>query len=119
IARLRSVTSFDPDKFVTILSRQGTIKKIRLDALSNIRRSGLRIMNVREGDELITAHIIDGKQNIFIGTAYGRAICFPEDAFRVMGRAATGVRAIRLKENDYVVGMKIVGSNDLILTITE
>ncbi len=119
IARLRAVSSFDPEKYVTILSRKGIIKKVRLDALSNIRRNGLRIMNVREGDELITAHVTDGSQNIFIGTAYGRAVCFPESGFREMGRTATGVRGIRLKENDYVVSMEIVSNNDLLLTITE
>ena len=119
IARLRTVTSYDADKFVTILSRQGIIKKVSLDQLANIRRNGLRIMNVREGDELLTAHITDGKQNVFIGTAMGRAVCFPEDEFREMGRAATGVKAIRLKEKDYVVGMVIVEKDDMILTITE
>ncbi|HMD81735.1 MAG TPA: DNA gyrase C-terminal beta-propeller domain-containing protein, partial [Anaerolineales bacterium] len=119
IARLRSVSSFDADKYVTILSRQGLIKKIPLSAIANIRRNGLRIMNVREGDELITAHITDGAQNIFIGTAYGRAVCFPESTFREMGRTATGVRGIRLKKDDYVVGMEIVNPKDLILTITE
>jgi DNA gyrase subunit A len=119
IARLRTVESYDEDKFVTIISRKGIIKKISLPALSNIRRSGLRIMNVREGDELLTAHITDETKNIFVGTAYGRAICFPEKVFREMGRTATGVKAIRLKENDTVVGMEIVSNQDLILTITE
>ncbi|MCI0617637.1 DNA gyrase subunit A [bacterium] len=119
IARLRCVTGYDDDKFVTILSKKGIIKKVRLSALGNIRRNGLRIMNVREDDELLTAHVTDGTKNIFIGTAYGRAICFPEQEFREMGRTATGVRGIRLKPEDYVVGMEIVEGNDLILTITE
>jgi DNA gyrase subunit A len=119
IARLRCVTGYDDDKFVTILSKKGIIKKVRLSALSSIRRNGLRIMNVREDDELLTAHVSDNKKNIFIGTAYGRAICFPEQEFREMGRTATGVRGIRLKPEDYVVGMEIVEGNDLILTITE
>ncbi len=119
IARLRCVTDFEDDKFVTILTRKGIIKKVRLSALSNIRRNGLRIMNVREDDELLTAHVTDGKKNIFIGTAHGRAICFPEQEFREMGRTATGVKGIRLKPEDYVVGMEIVSNNDLILTITE
>jgi len=119
IAKLRAVPEFDPKQFVTILSRQGTIKKIVLDALANIRRNGLRIMNVREGDELITAHISDGTRNIFVGTAYGRAVCFPESMIREMGRTATGVRGIRLKKDDYAVGMDIVSGQDLILTITE
>ncbi len=119
IARLRAVRGYDPERYVTILSRKGVIKKIRLDALSNIRRSGLRIMNVRDEDELLTAHVTDGNQNIFIGTAYGRAVCFPENSFREMGRTASGVRGIRLKKDDYVVGMEIVVPTDLILTITE
>ena len=119
IARLRTVTDYDENKFVTILTRQGIIKKTALSGLSNIRRNGLRIMNVREGDELLTAHITDGKQNVFIGTALGRAVCFPESEFREMGRTASGVKAIRLKEGDVVVGMVIVEPEDLILTITE
>jgi DNA gyrase subunit A len=119
IARLRCVTDYADDKFVTILSRKGIIKKVRLSALDNIRRNGLRIMNVREDDELLTAHVTDGQKNIFIGTAHGRAICFPEEEFREMGRTATGVKGIRLKPEDYVVGMEIVTDTDLILTITE
>jgi DNA gyrase subunit A len=113
------VENYDEGKFVTIISRKGIIKKIRLSMLANIRRSGLRIMNVREGDELLTAHITDNTKNIFVGTAHGRAIVFPEKNFREMGRTATGVRAIRLRENDSVVGMEIVDQKDLILTITE
>lgn len=119
IAELRAIGNYEGDKFVTIVSRKGIIKKVRLEAFSNIRRSGLRIMNIHEGDELITVHITDGTKNIFIGTAYGRAVCFPEAAFREMGRTAAGVHGIRLKEKDYVVGMQIVEQEDVILTITE
>jgi DNA gyrase subunit A len=119
IARLRAVEGYEDDKYVTLLSRKGIIKKVRLSVLANIRRSGLRIMNVKEGDELLAAHISDGKKNIFIGTAYGRAICFPESAVREMGRTASGLHGIRLKKDDYVVGMDIVEETDLILTITE
>src|SRR5262249_23370995 len=119
IARLRAVSGYEGERYVTILSKKGIIKKVKLEALANIRRSGLRIMNVRENDELLTAHVTDGAKNIFIGTAYGRAICFPEATFREMGRGATGVHGIRLKENDYVVGVEVVEKDDLILTITE
>jgi DNA gyrase subunit A len=119
IARLRAVDNYGEDMYVTLLSRKGIIKKVRLSHLANIRRSGLRIMNVKEGDELLTAHVSDGKKNIFIGTAYGRAICFPESAVREMGRTAGGLHGIRLKKDDYVVGMDIVEETDLILTITE
>lgn len=119
VACLRTVADYSEERFVTILTRRGIIKKVRLNALANIRRNGLRIMNVREGDELLMAHVTDGKQNIFVGTAYGRAVCFPEETFREMGRTATGVRGIRLKEKDFVVGMVVVTEEDLILTVTE
>ncbi|HJZ10949.1 MAG TPA: DNA gyrase C-terminal beta-propeller domain-containing protein, partial [Acidobacteriota bacterium] len=119
IAELRAVDAYEDNKFVTILSRKGIIKKIKLSALANIRRSGLRIMNVREGDELLTARITDGTKYIFIATANGRAVCFPEQTFREMGRVATGVRGIRLKKDDSVIGMEIVQTDDLILTVTE
>ena len=119
IASLLAVNAYDEDKFLTIVSRNGIIKKVRLNALGSIRRNGLRIMNVREGDELLNARISAGDRFVFIGTAHGRAICFPEQTFREMGRTASGLHGIRLKEEDYVVGMEIVEEKDLILTVTE
>jgi DNA gyrase subunit A len=119
IASLLAVNAYDEDKFLTIVSRKGIIKKVRLNALGSIRRNGLRIMNVREGDELLNARISAGDRFVFIGTAYGRAICFPEKTFREMGRTASGLHGIRLKAEDYVVGMDIVEEEDLILTVTE
>ena len=119
IARLRAVDSYGEDQFVTLLSRKGIIKKVRLSALGKYSPQWITNHECKRRDELLSAHVSDGKKNIFIGTAYGRAICFPETAVREMGRTAGGLHGIRLKKDDYVVGMEIVEESDLILTITE
>ena len=89
------------------------------DALKNIRSTGIRAITLDEGDELISVRQTDGKENIFIATHDGMAICFGEDDVRPMGRTAVGVRGIRLREGDYVVGGSTSGAGAAILSITE
>jgi DNA gyrase subunit A len=108
--------------FVVMITRKGTIKKTSLEAYSRPRQNGINAINIVEGDELIEAKLTNGKSEILIGVRSGRAIRFPEDTVRDMGRNATGVRAISLdKDNDAVVGMVIINDieNTDILVVSE
>ncbi len=107
---------------VVMITRKGTIKKTSLEAYSRPRQNGINAINIVEGDELIEAKLTNGNSAILIGIRSGRAIRFPENTVRDMGRNATGVRAISLdKENDAVVGMVIVNDaeNTDILVVSE
>jgi len=107
---------------VVMITRKGTIKKTSLEAYSRPRQNGINAINIVEGDELIEAKLTNGNSAILIGIRSGRAIRFPEDTVRDMGRNATGVRAISLdKDNDAVVGMVIVNDteNTDILVVSE
>ncbi|MCD8117769.1 MAG: DNA gyrase subunit A [Oscillospiraceae bacterium] len=103
---------------VFFTTRNGTVKRVRLEELKNIRTSGIRAITLDEGDELISVSLTDGKQNILIATANGAAICFDENDVRVMGRNAAGVRGIKLREGDQVVGAGCAGAGDTILSVT-
>lgn len=106
---------------VVMITRKGTIKKTSLEAYSRPRQNGINAINIVEGDELIEAKLTNGNSEILIGIRSGRAIRFPENTVRDMGRNATGVRAISLdKDNDAVVGMVIVNdTNTDILVVSE
>ena len=97
------VRDMDLEMFIVMVTKNGTVKRMRLDAIRNIRKSGIRALNIDEGDELISVRLTDGKQNILIATHDGYAICFDENDVRPMGREAVGVRGIKLREGDYVV----------------
>jgi DNA gyrase subunit A len=113
------VKEFSADKYLVMVTKQGNIKKTRLDAYSNPRKAGIIGMTLEKGDELISVQLTDGKQEILIGTAEGKAIHFPEDTVRDMGRAAKGVRGIRLAKKDKAIGMVIAQKGVNILTVTE
>jgi DNA gyrase subunit A len=107
------------DMFLFMITRSGTVKRIAADSLKNIRNVGIRALHLDEGDELIAVRETDGKQNILLATRDGMAICFNENDVRVMGRDATGVRGIRLREGDFVIGAGCASEGDALLTITE
>jgi DNA gyrase subunit A len=113
------VKEFSADKYLMMVTRQGNIKKTKLDAYSNPRKAGIIGMTLEKGDELISVQLTDGKQEILIGTGEGKAIHFPEDTVRDMGRAAKGVRGIRLAKKDKAIGMVIAQKGVNILTVTE
>jgi DNA gyrase subunit A len=114
-----SVRDFDPNRFVVMVTEKGLIKKTRLDAFSNPRKTGIIAINLNEGDRLIDAKISDGADDIIIGTREGMAIRFNEQDVRDMGRNATGVKAITLDKNDKVVGMVVSKRKSTILVVTE
>ena len=104
ITAMFPIKEFADDKFLFFVTKQGIAKRVVLSDLQNIRRAGLRALNLNEDDALVDVRLTDGEQNILIATHEGRAICFDENEVRAMGRTATGVRGIRLSEGDYVVG---------------
>ncbi len=110
---------FDPDHFVIMCTKNGTIKKTSLDEFSNPRSSGIIALNIAEGDELISAALTDGKSEILIGTSEGKAVRFNEQDVRPMGRTATGVRGVSLKPGMRAIGMIATSENASVLTVTE
>jgi DNA gyrase subunit A len=111
--------TYAAEGYVTLVTRQGIIKKTRLSEFSNPRSAGILAMKIEEGDELIAAKLTSGRNNIFLATHEGMAIRFPETDVRDMGRAAYGVYGMDLEKGDYIVGMEIVGEKELILSVTE
>ena len=109
----------DEESSLVFVTRNGTVKRMSQMALRNIRSNGLRAITLDEGDELISVLPTDGDENILIATRNGMAVCFNEKDLRELGRVAMGVRGIRLKEGDYVVGAGSSGSGSEVLTITE
>ena len=105
--------------FLTMVTRNGTVKRLPVTALKNIRASGIRALRLDEGDALISVRETDGTKNILIATHDGMAVCFDENDVRPMGREAVGVRGIRLREGDYVVGAARAAAGKAVLTITE
>ena len=113
------VREMDDDSFLVFATRSGTVKRMPLSALRNIRTSGIRALTLDEGDELINVMRTDGGQNILMATHNGQAICFAETDVRPMGREAVGVRGIRLRDGDWVVGTEIAQPDAGVLSITE
>ncbi len=119
ITAMFPIREFEEDKYMVFVTRQGTVKRIMLRELQNIRRVGLRALNLTEGDELVDVRLTDGTEKILIATHDGRAITFDENEVRAMGRTAVGVRGIRLNEGDYVIGAGRARVGAQVLTITE
>ena len=109
----------DENGFLFMATRGGTVKRLELAAITNIRSSGLRVLTLDEGDELISVRETDGNMNILLATSKGMAICFKEDDVRPMGRTAMGVRGIRLRAGDFVIGAVRAHPGSTLLTITE
>jgi DNA gyrase subunit A len=102
------VKDFSEDLFVTMVTRNGTIKKTKLDAYSNIRKNGIQAINLNKGDELVNVKLTNGSQELLIGTHNGQAIRFNESNVRDMGRTATGVKGVSLAKGDYVIELVAV-----------
>lgn len=119
ITTILALKEFTPGKYITFVTKRGIIKKTALEAYSNPRSGGIIALTLEEGDELISTKLTDGQRHLFIATKLGKAIHFPEDQIREMGRTARGIRAIRLNKDDEVVGMEVVIPHTSILTVTE
>ncbi len=113
-----AVKAFEPERFVVMATKQGTVKKTRLDAYANPRKAGIISITLDKGDALIGAKVIDAKQELMLITRKGVAIRFPVDQVREVGRSARGVRGIRLGKSDEVVSMAVVDLDSTVLTVT-
>ena len=110
---------YDAQHYLFFTTEKGTVKRVSLAELTNIRKVGLRALILNEGDRLVDVRLTDGKQNILLITAKGRAICFDENEVRAMGRSAVGVRGIALDADDRVIGGVRARPEGTVLTITE
>ena len=109
----------EEDRYLVMVTRQGTVKRLPVGTLKNLRNNGIRALRMDEGDQLISVRETDGTRKIIVATHDGQAICFDENDVRPMGRDAMGVRGIRLREGDYVVGAARARAGKAVLSITE
>ena len=110
---------YEEDRYLFFVTRNGTVKRISQAALKNLKNIGIRAISLDEGDELIAVLPTEGEEKIIISTHNGQAILIPETDVRVMGRTAVGVRGIRLRGDDYVVGAGSSAEGGSLLSITE
>ncbi len=109
----------EDELYLFMVTRQGTVKRLPVSTLKNLRNNGIRALTLDEGDELVSVRETDGTKKILIATHDGMAVCFDENDVRPMGRTAVGVRGIRLREGDYVVGAARAAEGKCVLSITE
>ncbi len=105
--------------FLNMITKRGISKRCDLCAYKNMRRNGLRAINLDEGDELVSVKLTDGNRKIIVATNAGMAIEYDETQVSVLGRTARGVRAIRLKKDEFVIGAVVAEENKKVLTVTE
>ncbi len=109
----------DEQLYLFMTTRDGTVKRLEVSALKNLRNNGIRALTLDEGDELISVTETRGHDRVLIATHDGQAVCFDETDVRAMGRVAVGVRGIRLREGDYVIGAARADEGKTVLSITE
>ena len=105
--------------YITMVTRQGLIKRTPLSQFRNIRKAGLNAIALNEDDSLVWCHITGGSDDLIVATHNGAAIHFTESDARSMGRTGHGVRVIRLRDDDYVVGVGVCRPGATLLTVTE
>ena len=109
----------DEQLYLFMTTRNGTVKRLEVSALKNLRNNGIRALTLDEGDELISVVETRGSDRVLIATHDGQAVCFDETDVRAMGRTAVGVRGIRLRDGDYVIGAARADDGKTVLSITE
>ena len=109
----------DEELYLFMTTRNGTVKRLEVSALKNLRNNGIRALTLDEGDQLISVTETRGHDLMLIATHDGQAVCFDETDVRAMGRTAVGVRGIRLREGDYVIGAARADADKTVLSITE
>lgn len=113
------ISKFSADSYLTMITRNGVVKKTSLEEYDTNRKGGIIAIGLRENDDLIEVSLTKKDDNIVIATRKGMCIKFKESDVRSMGRGATGVTGIRLKEDDYVVGASVCGDDCMLLSVTE
>ena len=109
----------DEELYLFMTTRNGTVKRLEVSALKNLRNNGIRALTLDEGDQLISVVETRGHDRVLIATHDGQAVCFDETDVRAMGRTAVGVRGIRLREGDFVIGAARADEGKTVLSITE
>lgn len=107
------------DHYLFMATAKGVVKKVTLEQFSNPRSNGIIAVDLQPGDHLVSVALTDGKQEVMLFSDAGKAVRFSEDHVRPMGRAARGVRGMRLKDDQQVISLVIVDPNGVILTVTE
>ena len=113
------VSSYEPDRFVVMVTEKGILKKTELQAYSNPRKGGVKAINIDDGDRLVTVALATEDQDVFLATRKGLSLRFPVRSVRAIGRVGRGVIGIRLNKGDALVGMEILNDASAILTVTE
>jgi len=116
---IRVEREYDGERYMVMVTQQGIIKRTPLSAFANCRKRGLIALTLKEDDQLVWARLTEGDRELIIGTRKGMAIRFNETDIRIMGRTAAGVRGIRLKDGDQVIGMSVVRPESRVLTVSE
>ena len=119
VAAMLMTRNFSDEECIVMVTRNGTVKRMRMSDIYTARKAGIRVLTIDEGDELIAVLKTTGSDNLLLATRYGMAICFDENDIRCMGRMAVGVRGIRLSEGDAVVGAAVAQAGKCLLTVTE
>ncbi len=114
-----AVREFSAERHLMFATRKGTVKKTSLAEYGNVRTTGIRAINIEEGDELIDVQICDATSDIVLATADGMSIRFHQGDVREMGRVATGVKGIELEADDQVIGMVIIRRDATLLVVSE
>ena len=109
----------ETEEYLVMVTRNGTVKRIKLGLLNTARKAGIRALSLDEDDELIAVLKTTGQENIILVSHNGMAICFHETDIRPMGRDAAGVRGMWLNVGDYLVGAEIAAPGKQLLTVTE
>ncbi len=113
------VKEFNEKQFIMFATKNGKVKRTSLEKFSNPRKAGIKAITLEDNDELVEARLTPGLLHMIMGTKHGLAIKFAEKDVRVMGRTASGVRGVRLKKGDAVIGMEVAKEDATLLTITE
>lgn len=119
IAAMIKTSDFDEGKYINMVTKNGKIKRTALSAYKNVRKNGLIAIGLDEGDEIAGVRMTDGNAQLFVATHDGMVIHLEEDKVRAMSRSAHGVRAIKLRDGDYVVSMARVRNGATLLTVTD
>jgi DNA gyrase subunit A len=119
VTALLPIRNFDEGRFIVMVTEQAVIKRVNLALYGRIRTGGIIAINLDDGDHLVNVKLTSGNEEFFIATASGKAIRFPEEEVRVVGRTARGVRGIRLGADDRVIDMEVTSGEGTVLSVTE
>ena len=119
VSAMVPLNEYGDDGYLFMATKLGVVKKVEISKMENVRKTGLRAIDLRDGDELIDVKTTDGTHDVIMVSKLGQAIMFNEDQVRDMGRTAAGVRGMKLREGDEVVAMQLCVQGDYLLVVSE